>query len=235
MAIKTQWIQVPAGSQSFRAYLATPDLPNPRPGVLVVQEIFGVNSHIRSVADRVAEAGYVALAPDLFWRAQKDFEVGYTPDDIAKGREVRGKMDMEQVMTDMKSTADVLKARPETKGQKMGVMGFCWGGLLTYMSACRFQPDAASAYYGGGIPPFLKEADKITKPIMFHFGELDKGIPMSDVEQVQAAVRSKKDATVFVYPGADHGFHCDQRGSYHAPSAAKAWGRTMEFFGKTLG
>lgn len=235
MTVKTQWIQVQSGGQSFKAYLAAPDLPGPRPGVIVVQEIFGVNSHIRSVAERVAEMGYVALAPDLFHRVQAGFEVGYTPDDIAKGREVRGKMDMEQVMADMKATADVLKARPETKGKKMGVMGFCWGGLLTYMSAARFQPDAASAYYGGGMPAYLKEADKVTKPIMFHFGELDKGIPMSDVEQVQKAMQGKKDTTVFVYPGADHGFHCDQRGSYHAASAAKAWGRTMEFFGKHLG
>lgn len=235
MTIKTQWIQIPAGKQSFKAYLAAPDLPQPRPGVLVVQEIFGVNSHIRSVADRLAESGYVALAPDLFWRVQPGFEVGYTPDDIAKGRDVRGKMDMEQVLGDMQATADVLKARPETKGQKLGVVGFCWGGLLTYLSACRFQPDAASAYYGGGVINFLKEADRLTKPIMFHFGELDKGIPMSEVEQVQTAMRPKKDATVFVYPGADHGFHCDQRGSYHAPSAAKAWQRTMEFFGKHLG
>jgi len=235
MTIKTQWVQIPAGRQTFKAYLATPDLPNPRPGVLVVQEIFGVNSHIRSVADRVAEAGYVALAPDLFWRVQPGFEVGYTPDDIAKGREVRGKMDMEQVMGDMKATLDVLKARPETKGKKTGVMGFCWGGLITYLSACRFQPDASSAYYGGGVVNHLKEAEKLANPIMFHFGELDKGIPMSEVEQVQAAMRSKKDATVFVYPGADHGFHCDQRGSYHAASAAKAWQRTMEFFGKHLG
>lgn len=235
MTIKTQWVQVPVGNQSMKAYLAAPDLPKPRPGVLVIQEIFGVNSHIRSVADRLAESGYVALAPDLFWRVQPGFDVGYTPEDIAKGREVRGKMDMEQVMGDMKAAAAVLKGRPETKGQKMGVVGFCWGGLITYMCACRMQPDAASAYYGGGIINYLKELPGLTKPIMFHFGELDKNIPLSEVEQVQKAVQSKKDATVFVYQGADHGFHCDQRGSYHAPSAAKAWQRTMDFFGKNLG
>lgn len=235
MTAKTQWIQVPVGSQSFKAYLAVPDLPQPRPGVLVVQEIFGVNSHIRSVAERVAEAGYVALAPDLFWRVQPGFEVGYTPEDIAKGREVRAKMNMDEVLGDMKAAADVLKARPETRGHKLGVMGFCWGGLITYLCACRFQPDAAASYYGGSIVNYLKEADRITKPVMFHFGELDKHIPLSEVEQIQAAMRGKKDTTVFVYPGADHGFHCDQRGSYHAPSAAKAWQRTLEFFGRHLG
>jgi carboxymethylenebutenolidase len=97
------------------------------------------------------------------------------------------------------------------------------------------KPDAAAVYYGGGIAALLKEASGIAKPIMFHFGELDKGIPMSEVEQIQKAMQSHKDATVFVYPGADHGFHCDQRGSYHAPSAAKAWQRTLDFFGKNLG
>jgi carboxymethylenebutenolidase len=235
MTIKTQWLQIPVGTQSFKAYLAAPDLPQPRPGVLVVQEIFGVNSHIRSVAERVAEAGYVALAPDLFWRVQPGFEVGYTPDDIAKGREVRGKLDTEQVMADIKAAAAVLAGRPETNGRKQAVMGFCWGGQIAYLAACRMKPDAAAVYYGGGIANLLKESSGIAKPVMFHFGELDKGIPLSEVEQIQKAMQSHKDATVFVYPGADHGFHCDQRGSYHAPSAAKAWQRTLEFFGKNLG
>jgi carboxymethylenebutenolidase len=234
MPIKTQWLQIPAGNKTFKAYLAAPDLPGPRPGVLVVQEIFGVNSHIRSVADRVAEAGYVALAPDLFWRVQPGFDVGYTPEDIAKGREVRGKVNTDEVMGDMKATAAALTARPETKGKKWGVMGFCWGGQIAYLSAARLGPAAAAAYYGGGIAGFIKEADQIKQPIMFHYGELDKNIPMTEVDQVKAAMKSHQDSPVFVYPGADHGFHCDQRGSYNAASAAQAWQRTMEFFGKHL-
>jgi carboxymethylenebutenolidase len=234
MSIKTQWIEVPAGQQTFRAWLAAPEGGQPRPGVLVLQEIFGANSHIRSVAERLAEAGYVALAPDLFWRVKPGIELGYTPDDIAQGREVRGKLKDEDVMADVKSALTVLAARPECKGRKQGVVGFCWGGTLAYLAATRMKPAAAASYYGGAIVPHLKDAGALSGPIMYHFGETDANIPLSDVEQIKTAMAARKDCPVHVYGGAGHGFHCDQRGSYHAPSAATAWQRTMEFFGKHL-
>ena len=234
MAVKTEWVIVVNAEQTFPAYLALPAGPA-KGGVVVIQEIFGVNPHIRSVAERTAEAGYVALAPDLFWRVKPHIELGYAPDDIAQGRDVRGKLKDDETVKDVDAAAKVLAARPEMKGKQWGVMGFCWGGLITYLAAARLKPAAASAYYGGGIVNYLGEAANIKCPIVFHFGELDKGIPLDQVDKLKEAVKSKQDATVHVYPGADHGFHCDQRGSYHAASAKQAWGRTLEFFGKTLG
>jgi carboxymethylenebutenolidase len=234
MAVKTEWVTVVNAEQTFPAYLALPAGPA-KGGVVVIQEIFGVNSHIRSVAERTAEAGYVALAPDLFWRVRPHIELGYTPDDIAQGREFRGKLKDDESVKDVDAAARVLAARAEMKGKKWGIMGFCWGGLITYLAAARLKPAAATAYYGGGIVNYLGEAANIKCPVMFHFGELDKGIPQDQVDKLKEAVKSKKDATVYVYPGADHGFHCDQRGSYNAASAKQAWGRTVEFFGKTLG
>jgi carboxymethylenebutenolidase len=234
MAVKTEWVTVVQAEQPFPAFLALPAGPA-RGGVVVIQEIFGVNSHIRSVAERIAEAGYVALAPDLFWRVKPHIELGYTPDDIAQGREHRGKLKDDETVKDIDASMKVLVARPEMNGKKWGVVGFCWGGLISYLTACRLKPAAASVYYGGGIPNYLKESGHIPCPILFHFGELDKGIPLTDVDKIKEALKSKADATVHVYPGADHGFHCDQRGSYHPASAKQAWERTVDFFRKAIG
>jgi len=234
MGIKSQWVEISSGKHTFRAWLAVPEGSQPRPGVLVLQEIFGVNSHIRSVADRLAGAGYVALAPDLFARVKPGVELGYTPDDVAKGREVRGQVKDEEVLADVQAALSTLAARPECKGRKVGVTGFCWGGMLTYLAATRFKPAAAASYYGGGIVAHLKDAAKLSGPVMYHFGETDTHIPLTDVEQIKTAMAGRKDCPVHVYNGAGHGFHCDQRGSYHATSAATAWQRTLEFFGKHL-
>lgn len=233
MAIKTEWVTVGQGAQSFPAFVATPS-DVPRGGVVVVQEIFGVNSHIRSVAERAAAAGYVALAPDLFWRVKPHIELGYTPDDIAQGREVRGKLKDDDVVKDVGLAMGVLANRPAMRGKKMAVMGFCWGGLISYLSACRLKPAAAVVYYGGGIPNYLGEASKIACPMMMHFGDLDKSIPVADVEKIRETMKSKPDTKVFLYKGAEHGFHCDQRGSYHAEHAKYAWERTVEFLNKTI-
>jgi carboxymethylenebutenolidase len=234
MAIKTEWVTVVNAEQTFPAYLALPSGPA-RGGVVVVQEIFGVNSHIRSVAERTAEAGYVALAPDLFWRIKPHLELGYTPDDVTTGRGYRGQLKDDETVKDVEASMKVLTARPEMQGKKWGVMGFCFGGMITYLSAARLKPTAASSYYGGGIVNYLAEAGNIKCPIMFHFGELDHGIPVEQVDKLKDALKSKPDATVHTYPGADHGFHCDARGSYNPDSAKQAWGRTVEFFNKTLG
>ena len=136
-------------------------------------------------------------------------------------------------MKDVEATMQVLGGRPEST-DKTGVVGFCWGGLMTYLVAARLKPTAASAYYGGRIASFLDEAKHITSPIIFHFGEKDAGIPMDQVEQVKQAVSSLPNTAVYVYPQADHGFHCDMRGSYHEPSAKQAWERSMDFFRQWL-
>lgn len=231
--MQTQTLSI---NNQFDAYLAIPDGVSsdaPAPGVLVVQEIFGVNSHIRSVVERFAEAGYVALAHDVFWRDAPGIELGYEADDIARGRELKAATDTDAAVADMKAALAALRARPECTG-KAAVVGFCYGGLLTYLAATRLDPDCASAYYGGGIADYLAEAGNISIPMQFHFGEQDAAIPMEQVKQVQQAVSGKQNVEVFVYPGAGHGFHCDQRGSFNAASAEQAWQRSLALFGQHL-
>ncbi|MCH9046927.1 MAG: dienelactone hydrolase family protein [SAR324 cluster bacterium] len=234
MATSSEHVKITSAGGTFDGYFAAPGGDGAAPGVVVIQEIFGVNSHIRSVVERLAGEGYAALAPDLFWRVRPGIELGYTPDDIAQGREIRGKLNDDEVVEDVRATFEVLGKRPECQGRKLGITGFCWGGFVTYLAACRLSPAATASYYGGGIAGFLDEADKIDAPILFHFGEKDARIPLSDVEQVKEKVAGKHDAQVFVYPEAEHGFHCDQRGSYQEAAARQAWARSMELFGKHL-
>lgn len=234
MAIKTETVQIKSKGGTFSGFFAAPQGAAPVPGVVVIQEIFGVNSHMRDMCQRFANAGYAALAPDLFYHVQPGIELGYTPDDIAKGREIRGKLDNDATVDDVRAAFEVLRARPETKGKQAGITGYCWGGFITYLAACRLKPDAAAAYYGGGIVNFLGEADHIKAPIQFHFGEKDPGIPMAEVDQLKAKLKGRANAEVFVYPNADHGFNCNDRGSYLEAAAKQAWQRTMDHFGKHL-
>lgn len=233
MAIKTELVDITSAGGTFKGYFAAPEGGAPVPGVVIIQEIFGVNSHMRSVVERYAENGYAAIAPDLFWRIEPGLELTYTPDDVAKGREMRGKLDNDNVVEDVRAAFETLGARPECQGKKLGINGFCFGGMVAYLAACRLKPAATSAYYGGGIGNLLGEVGGISAPIQFHFGEVDPAIPMGEVEQIKSAVASM-DAEVFVYPGADHGFNCSDRGSYNEPAAKQAWERTMALFSKHL-
>ena len=234
MAIKTENVTIKGAGGTFNGFFAAPQGGGPVPGVVVIQEIFGVNSHMRDMVQRFANAGYAAISPDLFHTVQPGIELGYTPDDIAKGREIRGKLDNDKVIEDVRATFDALAARAETKGKKLGITGYCYGGFVTYLSACRLKPAAVSAYYGGGIVNFLAEADKISAPIQLHFGEKDPGIPMPEVEQIKAKLKGRSNAEVFTYPDADHGFNCNDRKSYQVKAAKQAWERTMQLFSKHL-
>jgi carboxymethylenebutenolidase len=213
-----------ADGHTFTAYRAEP-AGKPRGAIVVIQEIFGVNSHIRSVADGYAADGYVAIAPALFDRAQRNVELGYTPDDIAAGRAIKDKSPIDAAMKD--TEAAVRAAAP---AGKVGIVGYCWGGFVSWMASARVPGLAcAVAYYGGGI---LDNADvKPACPVMAHFGERDAMIPIEGVKKL-AAAHSKQQ--VFIY-AADHGFNCDQRGSYDAPSAKLARSRSLEFFRQHVG
>ena len=206
------------------AYRADPK-GTPKGAIVVIQEIFGVNHHIRAVTDRVAEEGYVAIAPAVFDRMQKDFQTGYAPEDIAKGREMAMKADQQAMLRDTQAAIDAVKGVG-----KVGITGFCMGGTVTFNAAADLSGlSAAVAYYGGQI---AKNVDKKPKvPIMMHFGEKDAGIPLPDVETIKS---KHPNAEIFVYPNAQHGFHCDERASYDKPSADTAWKRTMDFFGEHL-
>jgi carboxymethylenebutenolidase len=208
------------------AYRAEPEGPA-RGGVVVVQEIFGVNGHIRSVVDRYAAAGYLAIAPSIFDRERPGIELGYTPDDIEVGRGIAtGSLDFGKVIADVSAAG--LAAR---EAGKAGVVGYCFGGRVT--AACAIQQpdvfDAASSYYGGGTIGLIDQSPVV--PMIMHFGERDHAIPMEDVDKIAAAW---PDATVYRYD-AEHGFNCDHRASFSAVPAAIAQARTFRFFDEQLG
>ena len=215
---------------AFDVYEALPD-GEPKAAVVVIQEIFGVNAHIREVADGFAADGYAVLAPALFDRAERGVELGYDGEGMGRGRDLAfNGLDREDTLRD-------LQAAVEEAGKygAVGVVGYCYGGLMTWLAACELDGIAcASAYYGGGIAGTLERnpgEPRLPKcPMTMHFGALDAHIPLSDVETIKAAL---SDVPVHVYD-ADHGFNCDHRGSYHAESAALARERTLALFGAHL-
>ena len=205
------------------AYVARPS-GKPKGGMVVLQEIFGVNHHIRAVADKYAAAGYLAVAPALFDRVEKGVELGYGMEDRPRAMDLRGRTKIEETLADVAAAIEAAK-----DGGKVGIVGYCWGGTLAYAAACRLPGVAAAVgYYGGGIAGIAGEKPRI--PLMLHFGERDKHIPLSDVEKIRAA---QPEVPVFVY-AADHGFNCDERESYAAAAAQEAELRTMEFFAAEL-
>jgi carboxymethylenebutenolidase len=231
----SQWIRVETVDGAFDAYLALPPSGQTAnaPGIVLVQEIFGVNEHIRGVADQYAMDGYVVLAPDIFWRAAPRVELGYSGDDWARAMELRQSVDIEKAVADIAATAKALRGKLDG-GAKIAAVGYCFGGLLSYLSAARGLVDAAVPYYGGGIHNYLGEAAQLNVPVQFHYGALDSHITPDIVTSVTEAVKSRPNTEVFVYPGADHGFNCWARASYHQPSAALAHGRALAFLAKSL-
>ncbi len=207
----------------FDAYIAQPS-GKPRGGLVVIQEIFGVNQHIRKVADGYAADGYMCVAPALFDRVKPGVELGYGPNDIPAGRDIRQKLALDDVLKDLK----VAVATAGSAG-RVGVVGYCWGGSLAFVSATRLGVQAASGYYGGAIVPHKDE--KPGCPTQLHFGERDKGIPLTDVEIIRKA---RPDVAIYIYP-ADHGFNCDERASWEPVSARIARERTLDLFRKNVG
>ncbi|HEY9719858.1 MAG TPA: dienelactone hydrolase family protein [Trichormus sp.] len=218
-------IEIKSGS-GFTGYLALPPEASKAPGIILIQEIFGVNSHIRQVADLYAAAGYVVLAPDVFWRVQPHVELGYTHDDMQRGMELVQKSDNEQLVSDLVDAVHVLKTHPQCAG-RVAAVGYCMGGYLSYRLATKDAVDAAVCYYGGRIDQALDEAKNLHCPIMMHFGEKDSHIPAESVAKIRDALKGKGHVEIYVYQGADHGFNCDQRPSYDRQSAMLAFGRSM--------
>lgn len=214
-----------ADSFKLGGYRADPQ-GKPKGGVVVVQEIFGVNKHIRDVCDRFAAAGYAAVAPAVFDRlTTPGFESGYTPDEVAHARSFLGKLNWEGMMHDIAAAAGELKA-----SGPVAVVGFCLGGSAAYVSACRLPGLAATVgYYGGMVAKFADETPKC--PVMLHFGALDQSIPLSDVETVKT---KRPDIPVYVYEGAGHAFNRDGNAAYHEASAKLAWSRTLDFLAQHL-
>ncbi|MGI4816063.1 MAG: dienelactone hydrolase family protein [Janthinobacterium lividum] len=234
MTTNSEWIDIPADGGTYQGYLALPPADSrdrKGPGIILLQEIFGVNAHIRSVADQYAADGYVVLAPDIFWRSEKRVELGYEGDDMKKAVSLMQATDVGNAVSDVAAAVKALKTRPELQGNVTAI-GYCFGGRLAYLSAANGLVDAGVAYYGGGIQNMLDKAAQVKVPMLFHYAEHDHNISLEAVEQVKAAFAGHPDATFHVYPGAEHGFNCNVRGSYQRHAAALAHGRTLAFLEK---
>jgi carboxymethylenebutenolidase len=213
-----------ADGHKLLAYRAEP-AGKPKGGLIVAMEIFGVNSHIRSLADGYAMDGYLAIAPALFDRAQRGYDTGYSPEEIQRGREMIAKVTIDDALKDVAAAL----SNVESAG-KAGIVGYCWGGTVAFKAACNVPGlRAAISYYGGGVPGLI--ALKPQCPVMFHWGETDQSIPLDKAKEFAAA---HKDQAHYFY-AAGHGFNCDQRGSYNAEAAKLARQRTLEFLARHVG
>jgi carboxymethylenebutenolidase len=205
----------------FDAYLSEPSSPS-NSVVIVIQEIFGVNRHIRSVADDYASQGVVAIAPGLFDRVQPGIQLNYNAADASRGMQIATQIGLEKPLLDIAATiSDAAKGNT----RKVGVVGFCWGGTLAWLTATRQHPSAAVAYYGGQITKFASE--KPNCPVMLHFGAKDKHISPTDIQKIQ---QTHPGIPIHIYEDAGHGFNCDQRPDYNANAAREARSRTLAFF-----
>ena len=205
------------------AYRAEPGTPA-RAGLVVIQEIFGVNDHIREVADGFAADGFTAVAPALFDRAEPGVELGYEGEDRERGLAILAEVGWDGPVLDIAAAAQALKPVG-----RVGVVGYCWGGSLAWLAACRLEVDCSVGYYGGQIKDYVDEEPRC--PVMLQFGDADKSIPLENVDAIRAA---QPGVPVHVYPGG-HGFNCDRRSSYNPGSAAEARERTIAFLAEHMG
>ncbi|MBR0645172.1 dienelactone hydrolase family protein [Plastoroseomonas hellenica] len=213
-----------ADGHRLGAYVAGPE--DVKRALVIVQEIFGVNSHMRRVSDSFAAEGYRVICPALFDRVERGVELGYEPADVKRGRDLRAGVSEGAALLDILAAAGALPA-----GVKRGIVGYCWGGTVAWHGATRSSAFAAAVgWYGGGIAAAKEEVAHC--PVQLHFGEKDASIPMTDVQAIRAA---QPDVEVYVYPEAGHGFGCEQRGSYVEADANRAQERTLRFFAKHLG
>ena len=238
MAGQTIHITAADGSGSFAGYLAVPESGS-GPGLVIAQEIFGVNATMREVADHFAEEGYVALVPDLFWRMEPGIELAYSPEDWQKAFGYFGKFNVDKGVDDMQAAITALRARAEVKGEgrsrPVGTIGYCLGGKLAYLAACRTDADVSVGYYGVGIEAVLGEADKIKRPLVLHIAELDKFCPPEARAQIVQALQGRPGVTTYVYPGTDHAFARVGGDHYHRPSALMAHERTIAALRSAIG
>lgn len=245
MSGKTEDIQIStSGGETMGAYLALPEGGGPAPAVIVWMEIFGVNDHIRDVTRRVAAEGYVAIAPDFFHRTGPGLNLSYDDAGFEEGFKHLNALRADQMIADAKDAVAYLRSRDDVVGDRIGVMGFCIGGHMAYLTACETDVVAAASYYGGGIAApegpggsvsTLSRTGGISGRIHCYFGGQDALIPAEQVEAIKASLaEAGVDHEVKVYADADHGFHCDQRGTYHEASARDAWERTRSLFADKL-
>lgn len=241
--VRTEQVQVDGGDVKIDAYLALPTGEGAFPGVVVLQEIFGVNEHIRDVTRRLASIGYVAIAPALYQRQAPGFEVGYEEEDLKLGREYKNQTTASQLLNDIRAAIAYLKGLTQHNQQPVGCIGFCFGGHVAYLAATLDDVRATASFYGAGIAtmtpgggePTLTRTAEISGTVYGFFGTADPLIPLDQVEQVEAELKKHQiDHRIFRYDGADHGFFCDRRSSYNPAAAADAWQQVKELFASKL-
>lgn len=234
MAGQTLEIKAAEGSGSFTGYLAVP-ASGSGPGLVIAQEIFGVNQTMREIADHYAEDGYVALVPDLFWRQQPNIELGYSEDDTKKAFALFGGFDEAKGVDDLQAAITALRARPEVTGGKVGTLGFCLGGKLAYLAACRTDTDVSVGYYGVGLEAALDEAGAIRCPLLLHIAELDHFSSPEARAKILQALQGNPKISMHVYPGVDHAFAREGGDGYDRPSALMAHQRSIATLKSAIG
>jgi carboxymethylenebutenolidase len=236
-------IRVAGEPRPMGAYLAVPEGQGPFAAVIVFEEIYGVNSHIREVTERVAKEGYVAIAPDIHHRSAPGIELSYDQAGAQKGMPLIGKLTESGVIADVTATTSFLRGRSDVRADRIGCMGFCIGGHIAYLTAATSEVKVTASFYGGGIAtrglgapnPTVSRTSSIKGRILCFFGGQDQSIPYSQVQQIKKALEDHRIRhEVVVYEDAGHGFFCDQRGSYQPKAAADAWERTKRLFAEEL-
>lgn len=225
-------ITTPDGA--FSAYVARPAAAK-APAVVVIQEIFGVNAVMRDICDDLARQGYLAVCPDLFWRIEPGIDItDHSEAEWKRAFELYNAFDVEQGVDDIAATIAAVRADPGC-GDKVGSVGFCLGGLLSFLTATRTDSDASACYYGVGIEQFVGEAAALETPLLIHIAEEDQFVAKPAQEQIKAALKTKAKVEIFSYPGRDHAFARKGGEHYDAADAAKAEARTLAFFKSNLG
>lgn len=241
--IQTEFVTVTNGSLEIAAYLAKPVGEGLFPGIVVIQEIFGVNHHIRDVTERFAKEGYIAIAPALYQRQAPGYETGYTDDDIKIGKQYKEQTKAEELLSDIQAAINYLKNQTSVKADAIGCIGFCFGGHVAYLAATLPDIKATASFYGAGITtmtpgggdPTVSRTPEIKNTIYAFFGLEDASIPASHVEEIEAALTQNNiPHRIFRYEGADHGFFCDQRASYNEAAATDAWNQVKQLFQQEL-
>jgi len=245
MSVATENVTIAVGSDEMGAYIARPEGDATLPAVVVFMEIFGVNEHIQDVTRRVADLGYVAIAPDYFHRTGAGMKLAYDDDGMGEGMKHLGQLTADQMVADAEATLGYLRGRSDVKGDSIGAMGFCIGGHMTYLTAASTDVKAAASFYGGGIAgpagpggavPTVAKTSGIQGHIVCLFGGQDQMIPDHQVETIREALEAAGTKhEIVIYPKADHGFFCDQRPTFNADAAEDAWTRVQTLFSSELG
>lgn len=243
LEINTASVKVKSSDIEIDAYLATPTPEGSYPGIVVIQEIFGVNDHIRDVTRRLAREGYCAIAPAIYQRQAPGFEAGYTPDDVTIGRKYKVQTKASELLDDVRGAIRYLKTLDCVKKGGFGCIGFCFGGHVAYLAATLPDIAATASFYGAGIAtltpgggePTVTQTSDIQGTLYAFFGMEDASIPPEEVNQIEVELK-KHDIPhqVFRYPDAGHGFFCDRRASYHSEAATDAWQKVLQLFAEKL-